>query len=94
MERFETKMISNYGVFFKGFSYDEDVPYQNIMIIQYDENDYTEKKRKTLYFRIKDENNTICVVPDFNTKEEIEMYFTKYPCFAKLKLKVEIFMEI
>lgn len=84
-----TKEIGCYNVTFCGLSYDNNTPYEMVIIEKFNGNTYIEGSKKTLYFR----HNRGCVFPNFSSEKEVEKYL-QYRNYARLKAKKSVSIEI
>lgn len=84
-----TKEVGCYNITFCGLSYNNNIPYDMVIIEKFNNNTYIEGSKKVLYFR----NERDCIVPVFNTEKEVEKYL-QYRNYEKLKVKKSITIEI
>lgn len=61
-----TKEVGCYNITFCGLSYDNNIPYDMVIIEKFNNNTYIEGSKKVLYFR----HERGCIVPVFNTEKE------------------------
>ena len=86
-------MIGKYNVDFAGLIYNGNIPYDMVIISEFDGN--TELKRKTFYFRANMEREYTYAKPLFRTEADIERYFksrnnARFCVFRWLQVKVYI----
>lgn len=87
------KEVGKYNIDYEGLSYDGNIPYNMVIIEEFDGNTPVKGSRKTLYFRENQGIERIYILPGMRTEEQIEQ-FLRYPNNAKLKVYMKPVVEI
>lgn len=87
------KEVGKYNIDYEGFVYDGKIPYQMVIIEEFDGNTPVKGSRKTLYFRDNEKMERKYIVPEIKTEAEVEK-FLHYPNNAKIKAYKKLVVEM
>lgn len=85
----KVKEVGKYNVDYEGLSYDGKIPYEMVIIEEFDGNTPVEGSRKTLYFRTDEKY----IVPQLNTESKIEVWMKKYKNNSKIQVHKDKIIE-
>lgn len=87
------KEVGKYNIDFEGLSYDGKIPYEMVIIEEFNGNTPVEDSRKILYFSRKNiGNERKYIMPCFRNEEEVEMWL-QYRNYAKIQIFNKIVVE-
>lgn len=86
------KEVRKYNIDFEGLCYDGNIPYEMIIIEEFNGNMPVEGSRKTLYFRQNIGTERKYIIPTFNTEEEVKKWL-QYRNNAKIQIYSKIVIE-
>lgn len=89
---YDMKHVGKYNVDFAGETYDEGVPYDTVIIEEFDRLNKPTGIKKTFYFR---RNRTAAeqyIMPDLSTEEKVD-YWMEYPSYSKFQMYKTIIIE-
>lgn len=86
------KEVGKYNIDFEGRSYDGNIPYEMVIIEEFNGNTPVKGSRKTLYFRQNTKIEDTYIIPKFNTEEEIKKWL-QYRNNAKIQIYNKIVVE-
>ena len=89
---YDMRHIGKYNVDYAGLSYDEGIPYQLVIIEEFDEHNKPTGNIKSLYFRCNRTAAEKYVMPDLSTEEKVD-YWMKYPNHSKFRLSNKTIIE-
>lgn len=89
---YKVQEIGKYNVDFVGVSYDGDIPYQMVIIEEFDDDTPIKGSKKTLYFRQNIGTETKYIMPDMRTETEIEKWL-QYRNNTKLQIYNKLVIE-
>ena len=84
--------IGKYNVDFAGETYDEGIPYDTVIIEEFDRLNKPTGIKKVFYFR---RNRTAAekyIMPDLSTEEKVD-YWMEYPSYSKFQMYKTIITE-
>lgn len=87
------RKTGKYNVDYEGVFYDGKIPYQMVIIEEFNGNAPIEGSRKTLYFRDNKKTEKKYIIPEIRTEAEVEQ-FLNYPNNAKIKIQKEYKIEM
>lgn len=86
------KEVGKYNVDYEGISYDGKIPYEMIIIEEFDGNIPVKGSRKTLYFRQNIGTERKYIMPEMKTETDIE-FWLQYRNNTKLQILNKIVVE-
>lgn len=89
---YEIKEVGKYNIDFEGLSYDGNIPYEMVIIEEFNGNAPVEGSKKTLYFRQNIGTERKYIMPQFKNEEEVEMWL-QYRNNAKIQVYNKIVTE-
>lgn len=86
------KEIGKYNVDFEGLSYDGNIPYQMVIIEEFNGNTPVEGGKKILYFRQNIGTERKYIMPEFKNEKAVEMWL-QYQNNTKIQMYNKIVVE-
>lgn len=90
--KIKVKEVGKYNIDFVGLSYDGNIPYEMIIIEEFNGNVPVVGSRKILYFRQNLDFKMKYIIPDFKDETEVEMWL-QYRNNAKIQIYSKIIIE-
>ncbi len=90
--KIKVKEVGKYNIDFVGLSYDGNIPYEMIIIEEFNGNVPVVGSRKILYFRQNLDFKMKYIIPDFKDETEVEMWL-QYRNNAKIQIYNKIIIE-
>lgn len=87
--RFDTKQISSFNVSYVGQSFSNGIPYQVIILQEFDTNDKPIGDAKTLYVKQTHNNKSIISLPEIDSVDIIKKLM-KFPNHSRLEINANI----
>ena len=89
---YDMKHVGKYNVDYAGLSYDEGVPYQLVIIEEFNKLNKPTGNKKSLHFRCNRTAAEKYVMPDLSTEEKVD-YWMVYPNHSKFRLSTRVIIE-
>lgn len=86
------KKIGKYNVDFEGLEYDGKIPYEMVIIEEFNENTPVKGSKKTLYFRQNIGIERRYIIPEFTNEKSVEIWL-QYRNNAKIQIYNKIVVE-
>lgn len=88
----EIKEIGKYNVNFCGLSYDGNIPYEMVIIEEFNGNVPVKGNKKTLYFRQNIGTKRKYIMPMINTETEVKQWL-QYRNYSKIQIYNKLVIE-
>lgn len=86
------RVVGKYNVSYCGASYDGDVPYEMVIIEEFNGDIPVKGSKKTLYFRRNKGTDRTYILPDMRTEKEVEKWM-QYKNYTRIGVRLQVQIE-